>query len=64
MAWPTIVDVVSREVVEQLFAVGNESQSLKENGPGSLNDRAFCGKLARAAMAMGNRRDGISGFAI
>lgn len=54
----TVLAVTSREDLEQLLAVGNESPSFEVKGPGSLNDKAFVAKIARAVMAMGNRRDG------
>jgi hypothetical protein len=44
--------------VEQSLALGHETRSFEIKGPGSLNDRGFCAKVARAAMAMGNLRDG------
>lgn len=50
--------MVSQEDVEQLLAVGNESPSFEVKGPGSLSEKAFAAKIARAAMAMANRRDG------
>jgi hypothetical protein len=53
-----VLIVTSREDLEQLLAVGNESPSFEVKGPGSLNDKAFVSKIARAVMAMGNRRDG------
>lgn len=54
----TVVDVASQDDVEQLLSVGNESPSFEVKGPGSLADKAFVAKVARAAMAMANRRDG------
>ena len=50
--------VVSRELLEQLLAVGNESQSFELKGPGDLSDKPFVARVARAAMSMGNHRDG------
>lgn len=53
-----IAGVTSQDEVEQLLAVGNESPSFEVKGPGGLSDKAFAAKIARAVMAMGNRRDG------
>lgn len=50
--------MVSKDDVEQLLAVGNETTSFEVKGAGDISDKAFVAKLARAAMAMGNRRDG------
>ncbi|MBM7506459.1 hypothetical protein JOE61_000273 [Nocardioides salarius] len=50
--------MIRREDVEQLLAVGNESRSFEVKGPGSLKEKPFVAKVARAVMAMGNRRDG------
>lgn len=50
--------MISRSDVEQLLLLGNESASFEVKGPGSPRDKAFAAKVARAVMAMGNRRDG------
>lgn len=50
--------MTSQEVLEQLLAVGNESPSFEVKGPGSLKDKPYVAKVARVAIAMGNRRDG------
>lgn len=50
--------MVTTGEVEQLLALGHELRSFEVKGPGDLGDRAFCAKVARAAMAMGNLRDG------
>lgn len=50
--------MVSRDEIEQLLALGHEIRSFEVKGPGSLNDKAYCAKVARAAIAMGNLRDG------
>lgn len=50
--------VTTQEELEQLLAVGNESPSFEVKGPGRLSDPPYLAKIARAAMAMGNRRDG------
>lgn len=44
--------------VEQYLALGHETRSFEVKGPGDLGDKGFCAKIARAAMAMGNLRDG------
>lgn len=54
----TVLGVVSQELLEQLLAVGNESQSFEVKGPGDLSDKAFVARVARAVMSMGNHRDG------
>jgi hypothetical protein len=50
--------VISADDVEGLLALGHELRAFEVKGPGALRDRAFCAKVARAAMAMGNLRDG------
>ncbi len=50
--------VVTVAEVEQYLALGHETRSFEVKGPGSLGDKAFCAKVARAVMAMGNLRDG------
>jgi hypothetical protein len=54
----TVARVVSQELLEQLLAVGNESQSFEVKGPGDLSEKAFVARVARAVMSMGNHRDG------
>lgn len=44
--------------VEQLLALGHETRSFEVKAPGDLSDKAYCAKVARASMAMGNLRDG------
>jgi hypothetical protein len=44
--------------IEQLLALGHESRHFELKGPGDLKDKVFSAKVARAAMAMGNLRDG------
>ncbi len=48
----------SAQEVEELLAVGQETRSFEVKGPGSLKDKAYVARIARAMMAMGNRRDG------
>jgi hypothetical protein len=50
--------VVTVAEVEQYLALGHEVRSFEVKGPGSLSDKAFCARVARATMAMGNLRDG------
>lgn len=50
--------VISREELEELLALGHETRSFEVKGPGSFKDKAYRAKVARAAMAMGNLRDG------
>jgi hypothetical protein len=50
--------VVSVDEVQQLLALGHEIRSFEVKGPGELKDKAHCAKVARAAIAMGNLRDG------
>jgi len=42
--------VVTVDEVQQLLALGHEIRSFEVKGPGSLNDKAYCAKVARAAM--------------
>lgn len=44
--------------VEEYLTLGHEIRSFEVKGPGGLDEKAFCAKVARAAMAMGNLRDG------
>lgn len=50
--------MVTAAEIEQLLALGHEIRSFEVKGPGSLTDKAYCAKIARAAIAMGNLRDG------
>ncbi len=50
--------MLAGDAVEQLLLLGHESRSFEVKGPGELKDKAFCAKVARAAMAMANLRDG------
>jgi hypothetical protein len=50
--------VVDQQYVEEILALGHEVRSFEVKGPGSITDKAFVAKVARAAMAMGNLRDG------
>lgn len=44
--------------VEQYLALGHETRTFEVKGPGSIADRSYCAKVARAAIAMGNLHDG------
>lgn len=50
--------MVTRDEIEELLALGHEIRSFEVKGPGNLGDKAYCAKVARAAIAMGNLRDG------
>ena len=44
--------------VKELLTLGYETRAFEVKGPGSLKDKAYVARVARAVMAMGNRRDG------
>lgn len=50
--------MLNRDELQELLALGHESRSFEVKGPGSLSDKAYCAKVARALLAMGNLRDG------
>lgn len=50
--------MVTSVEVEEILALGHELRSFEAKGPGDLSDKSYCAKVARAAMAMGNLRDG------
>lgn len=50
--------MVTQTEVEQYLALGHEIRAFEVKGPGDLADKAFSAKVARAAMAMANLRDG------
>ena len=50
--------MVTQDEVEQFLALAHEIRAFEVKGPGELGAKAFCSKVARAAMAMGNLRDG------
>lgn len=50
--------MVSRDELQDALTFGHESRSFEVKGPGNLSDSAYCAKVARAVMAMGNLRDG------
>ena len=49
---------MDRQDVEAILAAGYEIRSFEVKGPGSVGDKAFVARVARAGMAMGNHRDG------
>jgi len=50
--------VVTQEELEQLLKLGHELRHLEVKAPGGLDDKVLVARVARAAMAMGNLRDG------
>jgi hypothetical protein len=50
--------VLTSVEVEEILALGHELRSFEVKGPGEITDKAYCARVARAAMAMGNLRDG------
>ncbi len=50
--------MLGQQEVETLLGAGHEIRSFEVKGPGDLADTDFVAKVARAAMAMGNHRDG------
>lgn len=50
--------MVSIQDVEQLLRLGHETRPFEVKGPGKKTETAYVARVARAAMAMGNLRDG------
>ncbi|MGA4685934.1 helix-turn-helix domain-containing protein [Micromonospora sp. AB353] len=50
--------MVTPDDVQQLLTLGHEIRSFEVKGPGDLDNKAYCAKVARAAIALGNLRDG------
>lgn len=50
--------MVTRDELQDALSLGYESRSFEVKGPGNLTDNAYCAKITRAVMAMGNLRDG------
>lgn len=50
--------MVSQQDVEVSLLLGYESRSFEVKGPGTIRDKQYVARVARAAMAMGNLRDG------
>lgn len=53
----SVFRVLTAEEIEQTLAVGHEIRGLEVKGPGAPEKRLFA-KVARAALSMGNLRDG------
>lgn len=52
--------MLSNEEIAALIESGYEIRSVEFKGPGSINDPEFVAKVARAALALANQRDGGS----
>ncbi len=50
--------MVTQEELEQLLKLSHELRHLEVKAPGGLDDKVLVARVARAAMAMGNLRDG------
>jgi len=50
--------MLTQEEVETALSAGYEGRGFETKGPGLRGDRAFFVKVARAALSMGNLRDG------
>ena len=50
--------MLTEEDVENLLLAGYETRGFELKGPGRSDDKAFLAKVARAALSMGNLRDG------
>jgi hypothetical protein len=50
--------VVDAQTVEQMLALGHETRAFEVKRPARRTDKQYCAIVARAAMAMGNLRDG------
>lgn len=50
--------MTKQKEIEDNLRLGRESRSFEVKGPGSLTDKHYVARVARAAMAMGNLRDG------
>jgi predicted HTH transcriptional regulator len=50
--------VLSVQEVEDVLRVGHETPGFEFKGPGARTDPYFLAKVARAALSLGNRRDG------
>lgn len=47
-----------RQTVEELLSAGHEVRAFETKSSGSIKDKAYVAKVARAVMAMGNLKDG------
>jgi predicted HTH transcriptional regulator len=50
--------VLSVEEIEDILSVGHETQGFEFKGPGGRTDSYFFAKITRAALSLGNLRDG------
>lgn len=50
--------MVSTELLVQLLSLGHETRGFEAKGPGSAGDSHFFARVARAALSLGNLRDG------
>jgi hypothetical protein len=50
--------VISQQDVEDSLRLGYESRSFEVKGPGTITEKQYVARVVRAAMAMGNLRDG------
>lgn len=50
--------MVDQQELEALLTPGHEIRCFEVKGPGSLGDKAYVAQVAKAAMALGNHRDG------
>ncbi|MBB1034464.1 hypothetical protein G6031_08685 [Dietzia sp. CQ4] len=50
--------MISQQEVEDSLRLGYESRSFEVKGPGTITDKQYVARVVRAAMAMGNLRDG------
>src|SRR6202034_3788584 len=50
--------VLTTEELEDALSLGYEGRSFEFKGPGDCGEKYFLAKVARAALSMGNLRDG------
>jgi len=55
---PKVCLVLTVEEIEDILRVGHETPGFEFKGPGDRTDSYFFGKIARAALSLGNLRDG------
>lgn len=53
-----LVAVLTAEELESALSTGYEGRGFELKGPGKSDDKRFLAKIARAALSMGNLRDG------
>lgn len=49
---------MTSDELERHLAEGHERRYFEVKGPGALSDKAYCARVARATMALGNLKDG------